>query len=131
MVRSVEEETVEAPEAEAPAPKAKAKAKTKAKAKAKPAKAKPAKGKAKVAPKVRKEPAGKDAFGLRNGSIRSQAAALYASKKGATLSEVKEAVGSIQLNVLTELKEKGFKITETQEKGDGKRKITRYRLFAK
>ena len=136
MVRAVENDEAEAPEAEA-TPKAKpAKAKAKTKpakpAKAKPAKAKPAaKGKAKAAPKARKEPAGKDAFGLRIGSIKSKAAALYAGKKGATLAEVKEAVGSIQLNVLTELKEKGFKIKETKEAGEGKRQVTRYHLSAK
>jgi len=112
---------------------------------AKPAKNKPVraavkatgKPKAKVArgAKARKprtlDPAKLDQFGLRKGSIKSQAAAMYASKKGATLNEVKEALESTQFNVLTELEGKGFKITRTQVPGIGARQATKYHLSAK
>jgi hypothetical protein len=112
---------------------------------AKPAKNKPAKaavkatGKAKTKParvgKARKprtvDPAKLDQFGLRKGSIKSRAAAMYASKKGATLNEVKAALESTQFNVLTELEGKGFKITRTQVPGIGARQATKYHLSAK
>lgn len=125
----IAEAEVDEAEAEAEAPKVgkrKAKPTTNgaAKAKAKPAKA------AKPAVKPRKAPADKDQFGYREGSLKSKAAALYSSKKGATLNEVKEKLGSIQLNVLTELKGRGFKVRETKEAGAGTRQITRYFLSA-
>jgi hypothetical protein len=124
----VEDET---PDAEVPAPKP---AKKPAKAPGKPAgKAKAAKAdkpaKADKAPaKPRKAPAPKDDFGYREGSMKSQAAALYAHKKGATLEEVKEKLGSVQLNVLKELEGKGHTVKRVKEKGDGTRQVTRYFL---
>ena len=121
-------ETVEA-ETEAPAAEpVKAKVKRKAKAKAKPAKAKPAKpAKAKKA----KAPVKLDVYGLRDGSVKSKAAAMYASGKGATLNEVKKKLGSVQLNVLTELALRGHKVKQVKEAGEGNRKITRYHLTIK
>jgi hypothetical protein len=73
---------------------------------------------------------GKDQFGLRKGSARSEAAAMYARKSGATLAEVEEQVGSIQLNVLIDLKKKGWLVEQDTEKrkGQGKRPVTRYYL---
>ncbi len=126
------------------APKRRKAAATPAK-QAKPAKNKPAKaavrakGAAKAKPargaKVRKartvDPAKLDQFGLRKGSIKSQAAAMYASKKGATLNEVKEALESTQFNVITELEGKGFKVLRSQVPGVGARAATSYRLVAK
>lgn len=140
-----------ATEAEADAPAAKTPAKSKpkpngavkAKAKAKPKadakggkkvaakKAAPAKGKAKDRAKPVRDPAKLDAFGFRKGTIKSNAAALYAAKSGATLAEVKEAVGSVQFNLLKEVEEKGHTITRKTEKGDGARDVTRYKLTAK
>lgn len=82
---------------------------------------------AKAAPKAgpkAKQPL--DAFGYRINSLKSKAAAMYSSKKGATLAEVKDATGSIQLNVVTELKNKGKQVTKKKEKGPGQREITRY-----
>lgn len=96
-----------------------AKAPAKAKATPKPAKAK---AKAKV------EAAEKDKWGFRDGSLKSKAAALYAAKKGATLEEVKEALGSVQLNLLKDLEAKGHKVKKVKEDGEGKRKVTRYFL---
>ena len=149
----------EAPEAEAPAKPAskprKAKAKAapgngadkapvKAKGKAKvaakggkaPAKkaapkatAKPAKAKAKKAERQR-DPAKLDAWGFRKDSIKSRAAAMYAKGKGATLSEVKEEVGSVQFNLLTELKEAGHTVEIDEAKANG-RLVNRYKLVAK
>jgi len=50
-----------------------------------------------------------DKYGFVEGSLRSQAAALY--EKGATREQVKAALGSVaQLNVLAELEAKGYKI---------------------
>jgi hypothetical protein len=69
----------------------------------------------------------KDVFGFRKGSKKSQAAALYNSKKGATLAEVKEKTGSSQLNLLTEL-EGRVTIDTTKEKGAGKKQVTRYKI---
>lgn len=116
--------------------KAKATAKASGKAKAAP-KAAPKKAAAKKASakKERKQPvrdpAKLDDFGFRKGSIKSRAAALYAAKKGATLKEVKEAVGSVQFNLLTELEEKGFTIDRKTEGKEGTRQATRYFLKAK
>ncbi len=69
----------------------------------------------------------KDVFGFRKGSKKSQAAAMYNSKKGATLAEVKEKTGSSQLNLLTELDGR-VKIDTTKEKGAGKKQVTRYKI---
>ena len=92
-----------------------------AKAIAKPVKAKPAK----------RDKVELDEFGYRKGSLKSKAAAQYSLKRGATLAEVKEKLGSVQLNVLTELEGKGYKVTKSKEAGDGPRQVTRYRLMAK
>ena len=92
-----------------------------AKAAAKPAKAKPAK----------RTNAELDEFGYRKGTLRSKAAAMYAAKKGATLNEVKEKLGSLQLNVLTQLEDRGFIVTKSKEAGSGSRQVTRYHLKAK
>ncbi len=111
----------------------------------KPAKNKPAKailkatGKAAKKParvtKARKartrDPAKLDQFGLRKGSIKSRAAAMYASKKGATLSDVKETLGSVQFNLITELEGQGYKIVRTLVPGIGARQATKYHLQAK
>ena len=123
---------------EAPARKPR-KAAVKANGKGKPAKV--AKGKAvkakapKAAPKAAKakrerhEPL--DTWGFRLESLKSKAANMYASKKGATLAEVKKALKSSQLNLLTELVGRGFKVSKVKESGDGPRDITRYFLRAK
>ena len=105
----------------AKAVKAKAARKAKAKASARGAKAPKAKAPRTV------DPAKVDQFGFRKGSLKSKAAAMYAKGEGATLSQVKEALDSVQFNVLTELREKGFKITESQAKGVN-RPITRYKV---
>lgn len=122
----------------------KATAKATGKATAKPAKAtakvaKPTKTAAKAAkgsekPKVTKaktEGAKKDQFGLREGSAKSQAAAMYARKTGATLSEVKDAVGSVQLNVLVALEAEGHEVKRVKEEREGQRSVTRYILKMK
>jgi hypothetical protein len=116
---------------EAPAPKAK---KSKPKPKAKKAKANgkaPAKKAktAKRAPRTR-DPAKLDEYGFRKGTIKSNAAAMY--KKGATLAEVREAVGSVQFNLLTELKNNGFDIKQSVVKGvSGARDATKYKIVGK
>jgi hypothetical protein len=98
---------------------------------------KAAKG-AKLAPKAAKAavkaPKGKaavDQFGYRVGSIKSQAAAMYASKRGATLAEVKAKLNSVQLNLLTDVATKGFKVSKVKEDGPGPRQVTRYFLRSK
>ncbi len=117
------------------APKAPAKAVKPAKAAkaAKPAKAakaaKPAKAKTRAPRTV--DPAKLDQYGLRAGSLKSQAAAMYAAKGGATLGEVTEALQSTQYNVIGMLREKGFTFDEKKEDGAGHRKVTRYFLKAK
>lgn len=75
-----------------------------------------------------KKKAERDQFGFRKNSKRSEAAKLYSTKKGATLNEIKEKTGSSQLNLLTELEGKGFKIERTKEKGKGKKEVTRYKI---
>ena len=158
MVNKNDEEPIEdvADEAEAPAPAPKAKA-PKAKAKphkaaakangkangkapvkaaskqaAKPAtKAAPPKGKAKAKAERQRDPLKLDAFGFRKLTIKSRAAAMYAKGKGATLGEVKEALGSIQFNLLTELQGNGFKVDKTEVKNESGRPVTRYKLHAK
>jgi hypothetical protein len=110
-------------------PKAEAKAKPAAKAAPAKATAKPAKGKAKAERK--QDPAKLDAFGFRKESIKSKAAALYAKGKGATLADVKEALGSVQFNLLTELKEKGYEVEESEVKNTNGRMVTRYKIVSK
>lgn len=122
-------DTDEAP-ATAPKPK-KAKAKTKkaaAKAPAKKAKANGKEKKAERAPRTR-DPAKLDEFGFRKGTIKSRAAAMY--KKGATLAEVKDEVGSVQFNLLTELEKNGHTIKKTTIKGTGGRDATKYKVTPK
>jgi hypothetical protein len=60
-----------------------------------------------------------DQYGFKVGSLRSKAAALYTF--GATREYVKLRLGSTQLNVLSELESKGYKILKTRvrEKGYG------------
>ena len=129
-----------ADEADAPARKpVKAKANGHAKEPAKVAKSiktakaeKPAKVKAKAERKERTvDPAKLDKFGFRKGSIKSNAAAIYAKGKGATLAEVKEAVGSNQFNLLTEVEARGHTVQKTSVDGEGNRKVTRYKITAK
>lgn len=129
-------EEVEAPKVKAPkkAPAKKAvKAKAKAEKPAKKATAAKAPDKAKAAkPKAEKKAkAEKDQWGLRKGSSKSEAAAMYARKNGATLDEVKEKIGSIQLNVLKELEAEGHKVEREKIERKGKRPLTRYKLIAK
>lgn len=86
--------------------------------------AKPAKGPT----RSRKGPV--DQFGFRVGSQKSQAAAMYASETGATLSEVKAAVGSVQHNLLTELSNRpGIIVEKTTVSGVGRRSATRYKII--
>lgn len=123
--------------AEGKKPAAKGKADTKKSDKAKAGKAeakkdakKPAAkkdGKAKEA-KPKKPAVERDQFGFRKGSKKSEAAKLYASKKGATLAEVKEKTGSSQLNLLKELEAAKFKIEKTKVAGAGKKQVTRYKI---
>lgn len=103
------------------------KARTKATGKAKAKKASARKAKAK--PRQR-DPNKVDQFGLRKGSIKSKAAAIYSRGRGATLAEVRDAVGSTQFNVLNELQERGFKIQKSSAKGEH-RAVTRYKLIPK
>ena len=115
-----------APKAAKPVKKAAPKAAKPVKKAAKVAKAAP---KAKRASKAPKAAVALDAFGLRAGTLKSKAAAMYATKKGATLAEVKAALGSVQYNVLTLLKGKGYQVTITTDaKGDGVKKLNRYKL---
>lgn len=72
-----------------------------------------------------------DDFGFRKGSIRSKAATLYARAQGATLNEIKAKLGSVQYVTLTELKNRGFKVTSKQEDGKANRPATRFFLLAK
>ncbi len=118
------------------AAKAKGKAKVKAAGTPKPGKkaapkaaTKPVKAKAKKAERQR-DPAKLDTWGFRKGSIKSKAAAMYAKGNGATLSQVKAEVGSVQFNLLTELKEAGHKVDVEQVKANG-RLVNRYKLVAK
>ena len=89
---------------------------------------KPVKAKAKGERK--RDPANLDQWGFRKDSIKSRAAAMYAKAKGATLAEVKEEVGSVQFNLLTELKEAGHTVDVDQVKAGG-RMVNRYKLVAK
>jgi hypothetical protein len=143
---ATEAQDTEAPVTPAKAPKTKTPRKAPVKAagngKAKPAvkaqgkKAAPAatpkaaKGKAKKAERQR-DPAKLDAFGFRKESIKSKAAAMYAKGKGATLGEVKEVLGSVQFNLLTELEGNGHKVDKTEVKSSTGRMVTRYKLHGK
>ncbi len=69
-----------------------------------------------------------DQFGFRAGSLKAKAAALYASKDGATLAEVRDALNSSQFNLLTELEKRKYKILRSQVPGAGPRKVTRYKI---
>lgn len=114
-------------------PSAKAAGKVPAKAKAAPkatAKAAKASEKAKAPAKAAKAVAEKDAYGFRKGSAKSKAVAMYARKNGATLAEVKDALGSVQLNVLVALEADGKKVERITEERKGQRAVTRYILKA-
>lgn len=124
MDEPVTESVVEEPKPVKKKPKTKKKA---------PAKAKTAKGseKAKAAKPKAKMEVPKDQYGLRKDSTKSAAAAMYARAKGATLAEVKEKVGSIQLNVLQQLEDEGWTIEREKETKKGRRPATRYWLKPK
>jgi hypothetical protein len=113
------------------APKAPVKAKTAPKAAAKAAKAAPAKANAKVTKAKAESTVKKDQFGFREGSAKSAAVALYARKSGATIEEVKEKLGSVQLNVLFALEEAGHEVVKKKEVREGQRPVTRYFLKLK
>lgn len=66
-----------------------------------------------------------DVWGIREGTARSKAAALYARAEGASLAEVKEVVGSVQYNVLTEMKAKGYTVTVTGGRGKQRYHLTK------
>jgi len=74
-------------------------------------------------------PHGRDAWGFRQGTKASNAAALYAAKAGATRAEIVKACGSPQMNLLTALEERGRKVTTLQRacKVTG-REVTAYRI---
>ena len=147
-MKTDDEDQSELPEAEAPAPAKPAKKATprkpavkakgngkangatphKAKVKAAPKAAVKAKGKARAKP-VR-DPAKLDTFGFRKGTIKSKAAAMYAKGKGATLADVKEVLGSVQFNLLTELEGRGFNIGKVETKNAEGRAVTRYKISA-
>jgi hypothetical protein len=150
MSIKTDDEAVEAQETEAPAPvktpqaskprkapvqaasKANGKGAVKAKGKKAAPQATPKAAKAKAKKTERKrDPAKLDAFGFRKDSIKSKAAAMYAKGKGATLAEVKEVVGSVQFNLLTELTGNGHTVDKTEVKNAGGRMVTRYKLHAK
>lgn len=121
-----QEATVKAPSKR----KVKAAAKSPVKAKNAPkatAKAAKAPAKAKAA-KAKTSTVDKDQFGFRKGSAKSEAAAMYARKSGATLGEVKAKLGSVQLNVLVGLEAEGYKVTKVKEERKGQRPATRYFL---
>lgn len=112
-----------------PTKKAKPKVETKKPVKAAPKAAVKAKAeKPKAAKKAKVET---DQYGLRKGSARSEAAAMYARKSGATLAEVKERVGSIQLNVLNALEAEGYVVTKEKLVRKDKRPVTKYYLKPK
>ena len=118
-----------APAKAAGKPAIKATAKAPAKAKTAPkAAAKPAKAIAKAKATSKREPTEKDQYGFRKGSMKSKAIAMYARKNGATLDEVKAALGSVQLNALTSLEENGAKVERIKEERKGQRSVTRYIL---
>lgn len=113
------------PAKKAAKPKVEAKKPVKAAAKA------PVKAKAEKPVAKKKAAAEKDQYGLRKGSARSEAATMYARKNGATLAEVKERIGSVQLNVLNALKAEGWLVTQEKITKKGERPVTRYYLKPK
>ena len=107
--QTITEQPAEAPAGEAPM------ATTKTTRKSKSTKAKTSKATKTAAPKKAKKaaaatPNGHDAFGLRKGSKVSQAAAMFARERGATMAEVKEKTGANQYNLIAALKEAGHKV---------------------
>lgn len=132
-VSEAESTPAPAPASKKPKAKVKAKAVVKAKAPAKKAKANGhSKPKAVKARKARTVDASKlDQFGFRLGTIKSKAAAIYAAKNGATLSEVKDKLKSTQFNLLTEVTKRGFKVKRTPETGDTNRKVMRFKIATK
>jgi hypothetical protein len=119
-------ETVQEPAEVAVEPK-KTKRKKKAAKPLKPAKVKKPIKKA----KAKKEATPLDDFGFRKGTIRSKAAAMYSSARGATIMEVKAKLGSVQYNMLLSLEQKGFKLIRKEIDGLGNRPATRFFLHAK
>lgn len=81
--------------------------------------------------KAKKETTPLDDFGFRKGTIRSKAAAMYSSAKGATIMEVKAKLGSVQYNMLINLEQNGFKLVRKEIDGLGNRPATRFFLHAK
>ena len=81
-------------------------------------------------PAIEPAKAAVDAYGFKLDTIKSKAAAMYASKRGATVGEVKEALGSLQLNLLKDVEKRGFTIERTKEK-TGSRSVTRYKIVTK
>jgi hypothetical protein len=132
MSTNSDDEELEAPEAAevvvvkpkrkkaAPKAKAKAKANGKAKKQAKPAKKRTARN---------VDLSKLDQFGFRLNSKKHKAAVMYASKKGATLNEVKKVLKSTQFNLLTELETKGFKIKRAVVAGANGRNVTRFHIL--
>lgn len=72
---------------------------------------------------------GLDEYGFKAGSLRSQAASLYA--KGATREAVKAALGVTMLNVLTELEQRGFEITRKRVRVGKSRPHIQYQIKPK
>ena len=70
-----------------------------------------------------------DQYGFKVGSLRSKAAALYTF--GATREYVKLRLGSTQLNVLSELEKKGYKILHTKVKVNKKNPHIKYTILPK
>jgi hypothetical protein len=71
-------------------------------------------------------PFDKDEFGFIKGSLKSKAVALY--KKGATRSDVENALGDPVLNVLTELTSMGYKITKKKVRVGKNRPHFKYKV---
>lgn len=93
---------------------------------------KPAKAKKPVKKtKAKKEATPLDDFGFRKGTIRSKAAAMYSSARGATIMEVKAKLGSVQYNMLINLEQNGFKLIRKEIDGLGNRPATRFFLHTK
>ncbi len=68
----------------------------------------------------------RDEFGFVEGSINSMAAKLYAREEGATTAEIKNRLGSPQLNLFKVVVKKGYTIKKEQTKTEEGRKVTRY-----
>lgn len=105
------------------------KARGKRKLKANPKRVKTAKATRKAVKPAERQTLPLDRFGFRAGSLKSKAAGMYASTKGATLREVRAKLGSPQLNLLKALEDKGHKVLTEKVKGKrGQRAVTRYYL---